>query len=440
MMQFSRILLTKIIPPPSGARILPRERLNRILMEALDYRLTLLLAGAGYGKSTTLSVLADQFQPIIWYQVTSEDSDILIFLLHLCHATQHALPDLEGLPTPYLESWDISQSALPWARVIDQYINVLIDHLDCPTLLVLDDAPLITEVTDIAHILDRLIGLAPPHLHILISGRPPITLPNLSRWRLRCEVLTIDQTVLAFNANEISLLFGEIYGIELTPEEVNELLDYTEGWAIALQLIWQNLRGKSLISLTESLARQQMQVNNETNGISLASPDRLFEILAHEVFEHQPKDVQDFLLVSATLREMTPDACDALSYKPTQARPESAAMLTYLRRQELFIVEQSDGTLRYHKVFHDFLQMQAPDEKRQEWHGRAAAYYEFTPGNQLRNLSPHPGTGLGTGSFAAGCTWESIDHQRSIRHACALPGGDAANHTATASRPVVLPG
>jgi len=375
-MYLSRILRTKIIPPPRSPHILPRQRLNQTLMEALDYRLTLLLAGAGFGKSTALGVLAEHFQPLIWYQVTSEDSDALIFLLHLCHATLHALPGLEGLPTPYLEAWDVSQTTLPWARVIDQYINALSENLDCPSLFVLDDVTLVTEAPEIAHILDRLIGLAPTNLHILIAGRPPITLPNLSRWRLRGEVLTIDQAALAFNAEEINLLFGGHYGYELTPEEVKALLDYTEGWAIALQLIWQNLRSESSTSLNEALYGRRAGSNHAIHGITSTSPDNLFQILAYEVFERQPKDIQDFLLVSSTLREMTPDACDAVLGTAENSSHDSAAMLDYLRRQELFIVEQSDGTLRYHKVFHDFLRQQAPVSKQLEWHGRAAAHYQ----------------------------------------------------------------
>ncbi|HSF83619.1 MAG TPA: BTAD domain-containing putative transcriptional regulator [Anaerolineales bacterium] len=352
---------------------MPRQRLNQMLLEALDYRLTLLLAGAGYGKSTALSVLAEQFKPLIWYQLTNEDSDTLVFLLHLCHATQHAIPGLKSLPTPYLEAWDVSHTALPWTWVIDQYINALSEKLNRPTILVLDDTPIATETTEIAHILDRLIGLAPPNLHIILAGRPPLSLPNLSRWRLRGEVLTIDQAALAFNADEINLLFGGHYGYKLTSEEVDALLDYTEGWAIALQLIWQNLRSESSTSIKDALSRQRTIASK---GITSSSPDQLFEILAYEVFERQPIDIQDFLLVSSTLREMTPEACDALISTPERPSHNSAAMLAYLRRQELFVVEQSDGTLRYHKVFHDFLRQQAAPTKQLDWHARAAAYYK----------------------------------------------------------------
>jgi LuxR family maltose regulon positive regulatory protein len=50
-------------------------------------------------------------------------------------------------------------------------------------------------------------------------------------------------------------------------------------------------------------------------------------------------------------------------------------MLAYLRRQDLFVVETSAGLLRYHHIFHTFLQQQSPPEKRNQWHRLAAQYF-----------------------------------------------------------------
>ena len=369
-----KILRTKIVPPQRSPRILPRARVNLALAQALNYRLTLLLAGAGYGKSTALADLAGEARPLIWYQVAEEDSDLQVFLLHLCHATQEALPGLQGLPTPFLETWDGNQGALPGQGVINQYLNALNENLNEPTLLVLDDVPIALAKDEIALILDRLIGMAPTQLHVILAGRPPVKLPNLARWRSRGEILTIDQSVLAFTKEEISQLFTQQYGYELTPEEVEALQEYTEGWAIALQLVWQNLR---IAAAAPEGAGPLMELlpKEGFSSVSASSPDVLFEILAREVYERQPADVQEFLLVSATLREMTPAACDALRRGGEVSQDDSAAMLGYLRRQELFVVEQSDKSLRYHHIFHEFLRQRASDAQRREWHARAARYY-----------------------------------------------------------------
>ncbi|HQV64587.1 MAG TPA: AAA family ATPase, partial [Anaerolineales bacterium] len=291
-MPLSRILRTKAIPPPRNARTLVRPRVNQILTQALEHRLTILQAEAGYGKSTALAELSAEIQPVIWYQVNEEDNDPLVFLLQLCYALQNSFPEITNLPTSFLDAWDGTQGPLPWRGVLDQIINALADTTLPPTLLVLDDAHLLTNGNELPQILDRLIGLAPVNFHVLLSGRPTITLPTLTRWRSKGEALLLDQSVLTFTESEIASLFGSQYGMELTGDEVDSLLTYTEGWAIGLQLIWQSIRSQSPLTL-EFPMRWQAD-----------SLEMLFEMLASEVFERQPADVREFLLITATLRDL----------------------------------------------------------------------------------------------------------------------------------------
>ncbi|MGZ9165361.1 MAG: hypothetical protein ACXW4U_09310, partial [Anaerolineales bacterium] len=74
-MTLSRVLRTKLIPPPRNARTLARPRVSQILKQALDYRLTILQAEARYGKSTALAELAAELPVVIWYQANDEDND-----------------------------------------------------------------------------------------------------------------------------------------------------------------------------------------------------------------------------------------------------------------------------------------------------------------------------------------------------------------------------
>ena len=74
-MTLSRVLRTKLIPPPRNARTLARPRVNQLLKQAFDYRLTILQAEAGYGKSTALAELASEL-PVIWYQAHEDDKSL----------------------------------------------------------------------------------------------------------------------------------------------------------------------------------------------------------------------------------------------------------------------------------------------------------------------------------------------------------------------------
>ncbi|MBI5934369.1 MAG: tetratricopeptide repeat protein [Chloroflexi bacterium] len=357
------ILRTKIIPPPRHARTLARPRVTDLLTHALEYRLTILQAEAGYGKSTALSELVTAVKPLAWYQVNEEDNDPVVFLLHLCHAFLRAVPELKELPLRFLETWDGSQGPLPWRSVTDQIINALSAQLEEPTLLVLDDAHIVIEGGETAFIVDRLFGMAPANLHVLLSGRPVITLPTLARWRSQGEVLEIDQSALTFNAQEITVLFSTHYELELSAEEAAALLSYTEGWAIALQLIWQSIRSLSASAV-------QFPLHWQTDSL-----EALFDVLAREVFERQPADVRDFLLTTATLRDLRSEACDALRSVSGSAHADSASMLAYLQRQDLFIIETAEGDLRYHHIFHNFLREQSTAEQRVQWHRAAADYF-----------------------------------------------------------------
>jgi DNA-binding SARP family transcriptional activator len=54
---------------------------------------------------------------------------------------------------------------------------------------------------------------------------------------------------------------------------------------------------------------------------------------------------------------------------------DSSAMLAYLKRQDLFVMETAEGFLRYHHIFHNFLRQQSPVARRNEWHQIAAQYF-----------------------------------------------------------------
>jgi len=352
-----QVIRTKISPPTPPGRTLQRPRLASALAETTQYRLTLLQASAGYGKSTALASLAGE-KPVIWYQVTEDDNDLFVFLLHLLHATQLAIPHIDNLPIPLLEGWDNIQNPLPMVEIVHQYLNALSGSLDEITYLILDDIHLVANIPEIVHALDRLIGLAPSELRILLSSRLPIKLPNLPRWHSRGDVLSIDQNILKFNQDEITELFANQYQHELTAEEVESLSTLTEGWAIALQLVWQSLRSGAVTSLEDVLLK------------GAKSRQSLFEVLTHEVMGHQSEEIQEFLRISATLRVMTPQACDSM-----RSSTDSDEILEHLRQHELFVVDLGNQELRYHHIFHRFLRGQTGIDQRKSWHKKAANFY-----------------------------------------------------------------
>ncbi len=350
--QTGLVIHTKLTPPRLPRHTLARPRLTTLLMEAQQARLTLVQAGTGYGKSTALAALAQEAIPLAWYHLDGEDADPQVFLLHLVHALQTTVPNLSAAPLALLEQRD--QTAEMWTTVADTLVNELSQN-PYPLLLVLDDAHHLNPNGETLRILDRFIGRSPQTLHVILSSRYPMQLPTLLNWRVRGEVVDVAEEALAFTSGEIAHLFTEQYAFPLTVEQVDLLATRSEGWPIALQLVWQRLQSGS-VTLDEALGQ-------------LSGGD-LFAYLAQEVLAQQPPDVQAFLRETAVLRQFTAPQCDALRH-----RYDSRALLRYLRENSLFLVDMGDGYLRYHHLFRDLLYQQLAPEQRQLWHQKAATLY-----------------------------------------------------------------
>ncbi len=364
MLREDLILRTRLVPPRLHRHTLPRPALDARLREALDRRCTVVHAGTGYGKSTALAACVAQASDlaVAWYSLSEADTDPQRFLAYLIAAFRTRFTALSNLPQALL------QDAGPggeqrWDQVVDALSNALVDALSGPALLILDDYHFVSQTPAIAGLTERFIGNAPADLHVILATRQPLHSPAFTAWRARGELLEIDRSALAFQPDEIDTLFREAYGLALTAEESAALADRTEGWPIALQLVWQGMRSTGARSAAELLVRGQ------TSGSLTA----LFEFLANEVLGRQPPEVVDFLLDTAGLHELTPSACDAVT-----TRAGSAEAIVDLLDRDLFVVSLGDQHYRYHHLFHDFLraQLATQPERARVRAERAGAFFE----------------------------------------------------------------
>ncbi len=361
MLRADFLLHTKLTPPRQHRRVLRRPGLLARLLEALDYRLTVVHAGTGYGKTTALSGLGDGELPLFWYSVEEADSDPQRFLSYLIAAFQHRLPGFSELPLAILQERGSEDSRAALTQALDALINAVAGALPGPALLIVDDYHFVARVPEINAIIERFVTYLPPNLHVILSCRYPLDLPGLLRWRARGEILEIDRRALAFQPPEIEALFDDTYGMRLSAKELAALAEKTEGWPIALQLVWQGLRNDRARGAMELLAR---------GPTTLAA---LFDYLAGDVFASQPPEITDFLCRTAVLRELTPAACDVVTN-----RDDSGALLDSLHDRDLFVVALSEGHYRYHHLFHDFLHQQSVSQPEgvRERHRRAAGFFQ----------------------------------------------------------------
>ncbi|GAB4200348.1 MAG: BTAD domain-containing putative transcriptional regulator [Roseiflexaceae bacterium] len=369
-MDYDRLLLrTRLTPPRVPGRAFARPALAARLRAALDHRLTLVQAGTGYGKTTALAALDLGGVPRFWYSVGEGDTDPQRFLSYLIGAFRTRLPDSCALPLALLQERGQPGERAIWLAVVEALINGLDEALDGPALLVLDDWHLAAGAPEVAALLDHFLAHLPADLHVAISTRHPITSPAVARMRARGDLLEIDRAALAFQPDEVEALFRQSYGLRLAPTEVAALIERTEGWPIALQLVWQGLRNGTARNAADLLA---------AGPAPLAA---LFDYLALDVLARQPPELAAFLRETAVLRELTPDACDAVRALPPDQRAGplgSAALLDRLHEQDLFVIGLGEHHYRYHQLFHEFLRQQAGDqpEALEARHRRAAGFFQ----------------------------------------------------------------
>ncbi|HWI54004.1 MAG TPA: BTAD domain-containing putative transcriptional regulator [Symbiobacteriaceae bacterium] len=352
-----QVLHAKLLPPRPRRHTLVRSRLQVKLREALEVPLTVLQAGPGYGKTTALATfLADQPNRVVWYSIGEGDADPLPFLLHLIYALRLQSPLIGEKALTVLQEGE--GPGRPWHLAVEALINDMVFSSQPETLLVLDDFHLVDQVPAILAIVEHLVEHMPGQVHLLVASRRRPPLPSLPKWRARAEVLELGESDLVFTADEIQVLFTDQYGVNLTVQQAGELAERTEGWIIALQLIWQGLRKGSTL-------RQVWDRGPDTL-------DALFAYLAQEVLDRQKPWVRGFLLTTAVLERLTPEACDAL-----MGEPGSAGVLAALEENGLFIQNLGGGAFRYHQLFHQFLRERARRDAHawREHHLTAAGHY-----------------------------------------------------------------
>ncbi len=227
-----RVRRSKLRPPEPPAHVLRRPRLLARIDEG-QYPVTLLVAPAGFGKTTIATAWASQGAPTAWMTADAEDGSLTRFWAHLHAALGSVAPGLGELVAASL--------AIPHRAPASELGRILADELadhGDPVRIVIDDAHRIP-AGEVHDFLTGFLDLAPPTLRLLLTARvePPLA---LDRYRLRGQVNDILSEELLFSEDEV-LAFpahGRADGgTRFTPEEARVVRQQTGGWAAGLRLV-----------------------------------------------------------------------------------------------------------------------------------------------------------------------------------------------------------
>lgn len=354
------IIKGQISAPSTSDRLVERRRLNQKLKEIRNYPLTLVYAGAGYGKSTALTLFAEKEKTVSWYSISQHDDDLLPFIVKIIYAIQMVYPnfgknlqtEIQSLEKYYMTTEEIFSLAAV-------FVNEIVEHKE-EVILILDDFHHVMQVDDVEKWLLYVLEYTPPNLHIILASRRKPRWGILPKLVGQGQVLEITPYDLILLPDEMSYMLEEIYRLEITEKEVANIYRLTEGWAIAFNMIAQQLSENPSIA---ALLKDQKKSLRD-----------LFSYLATEVLAKQSMITQQFLMQSSILHTLSPESCDHVL--DIQGSEE---ILTNLMEQSLFIEEADSTNFRYHALFQTFLENVMKEKYEDEWmrlHQRAARFFE----------------------------------------------------------------
>jgi ATP/maltotriose-dependent transcriptional regulator MalT/two-component SAPR family response regulator len=348
----------KFARPRLANHVIARPAIISKLREALNYPLTLIRAGAGYGKSTLLNqALPERVFPTVWLNLSDREIVPALLLSHLAYAINEVLPGVCPKSIQTL-TWDERQGSPDPFAVVGLFGEELRIGISGDFIIILDDFQYIGVNQEILQLTENLINVLPPNVHVIISSREKVKLSGLILKRAKGEVLEIGEEDLAFKDYEIKELFRQNFNLTIDEKVSRGLAERTEGWIMAIHMLGQHLKkGKSW--------------NEAISDLPLTMGE-LFEFLLNDYLANQPLAVRQFLMYTAYLQFLKADDCDSIL-----GIANSNEILHNLENKGFFIFHIDNGLFRYHHLFQEYLQKAAnfSREDLADFHYRAAAHY-----------------------------------------------------------------
>jgi DNA-binding SARP family transcriptional activator/tetratricopeptide (TPR) repeat protein len=335
------IQLAKVQRPALRDETLARPRLLDWLRTKVHGRVVLILADAGYGKTTLLGDFSRRTRMrTLWYRLDHDDRDWLTVMHHLVAAGREHDPNFAPETAALLAEGAVSGPTRE--TVVDAFIRELPSISVGGAVVIFDDFHLVDDAQDPRFIARELVARAPERVSIVFASRRAPSVP-LSKLRAVGEVADLGTDDLRFDAAETAQLFTETYGRRIDADVLEDLAVRTEGWIASLQLVQAALRDRSPAEIRRFVR-------------SLTGADHeLYDYLAEEVVGDLPDELQRFLMETSILQVVTPELAEVVSGREAA----DVARLTAAAERLTLLSRLSGGPRthqRYHPLVREFLE------------------------------------------------------------------------------------
>ena len=313
------------------APLIERPELATRVRAGIDRGSVGLVAGAGYGKTILVEQALDG-RTAAWLSCRSRDLQVDRLLVDALQAIRRAVPGAADLLIEAVRGPGSALSPLAVTRaLLDELESLLVE----PLVFVLDDAEELEDRRDVLDLVEQLVDSEQDRLRLVVCTRRPLDL-RIARAQATGRVHLIDESDLAFSAEETAAVLAEQLGREPTDDEVAEVMQATLGWPLGVAL------GATRDNPNGAIAR----------------------FLAEEVLAPLDADLRAAMLSSSAVEEITPEMTAALGLP--EELPRRLGRLGVLLRP---VGGRPDATA-YHPLLRDHLrrawETEVPADRRAE--------------------------------------------------------------------------
>lgn len=325
--------------------IINRKRLRPLMDEFNQKRVTSIVAGAGYGKSTfVFQAVQHAGFKTIWYRLDQYDRDLVTFLNYMISGLRNHYPEIAQKTLDRIDTGLISASEIE--AVFFLFLHDIESSVNEKIIFVLDDYHLVHDSDEINQFVDLFLENLPLNIHLAMTSRVELEL-RFSLYRARREILEVNETDLEFLDSEIEQFFSHVFHLSLKKENIRTLYQKTNGWVSALILFYHGLKNKTPQAIEASL--QNLKGSHKI----------ISNYLEENIYENLSEEIKSFLLKTSPLSSIKISVSDkVLSIK------NSKEILKDLENKHLFTfsMDENQQEYFYHHLFQDFLKKKLSQE------------------------------------------------------------------------------
>jgi LuxR family maltose regulon positive regulatory protein len=327
---------------------LERPRIDALLEKAVQNRLVLVIAGAGYGKTHALYSFTRKYKvSTSWIQFSDRDNIASRFWENFVAGVSLSNPRAASR----LAKIDFPETE----RQFERYITIPMEEVDPihQIIFVYDDFHLVQNPA-VLRFIERSINVPFPTITSVIISRndPPLnTVKFLSKGLLG----RIAEEDLRFSREEMTEYFN-IQNLRPTPENLSSIYHDTEGWAFAI-----HLAGLSLKNAPPG-----------TPYVPQAMRKNIFKLIESEIMGAVSPAMQTFLIKLSLVDHLFPELLGDIAGNPDLVK-EMAGIDSFVR----FDTYQNEYHI--HHLFLDYLktrQDEIPEDEKKEVWDKTAAWCE----------------------------------------------------------------